>query len=244
MPRADYGIDAPPVVRNLGVGGAILIMVGIIFFKLPAIPRVLALIVGYWGIFAGGSMVLTSLLMVWSSKVGKLRKRESLIKSLNLKGNEIVLDAGCGRGLLLNEAAKHLPNGKAIGIDLWQTVDQSGNKPEVTMQNARAEGVADRVEVKTGDMRELPLPDASVDAVVASMSIHNIPGKEGRAKAIQEIHRVLKPGGQIALLDFMATDEYLSMLQLLGWKEVQRSEQSFSMFPPVRVVRGQKPVVS
>ena len=188
-------------------------------------------------------MLITSLLMVWSSKAGKLRKREMLIESLRLKGNETVLDVGCGRGLLLNEAAKHLPNGKAIGVDLWQTMDQSGNKPEVTWENARAEGVAERVEIKTGDMRELPLPDASVDAVVASLSIHNIPNKEGRAKAIQEIHRVLKPGGQIALLDFMATDEYFATLRSIGWKDVQVSGLSFWMFPPVRVVSGRKPAI-
>ena len=187
-------------------------------------------------------MLITSLLMVWSSKVGKLRKREMLIESLKLKGNETVLDVGCGRGLLLNEAAKHLPNGNTIGVDLWQTRDQSGNKPEVTLENARLEGVAERVEVKTGDMRELPLPDGSVDAVVASMSIHNIPNKEGRHKAVEEIHRVLKPGGQIALLDFMATDEYLASFQALGWEEIKRSGPSFSMFPPVRVVSGRKPL--
>ncbi len=241
MSRADYGIDAPPIVRNLAVGGAGLIVLGIILLRLTFIPHLLSLILGYWGVFAGGSMMVTSLLMVWSSKVGKLRKREMLIESLKLKGNETVLDVGCGRGLLLNAAAKHLPNGKAIGVDLWQTMDQSGNKPEVTMENARLEGVAERVEVKTGDMRELPLPEMSVDAVVASLSIHNIPNKEGRAKAIHEIHRVLKPGGQIALLDFMATDEYLASFQALGWEEIQRSGTSFWMFPPVRVVTGKKP---
>lgn len=241
MSRADYGIDAPPVVRNLGLGGAGLIMVGGIFLKLSFIPHLLSLVLGYWGLFAGASMVVPSLLMVWSSKVGKLNKRQSLIASLNLKGNETVLDVGCGRGLLLNEAAKHLPQGKAIGIDLWQTMDQSGNKPEVTMENAQAEGVAERVEIKTGDMRELPLPDASVDAVIASLSIHNIPDKQGRAKAIQEIHRVLKPGGQIALLDFMATNEYLTTFQSIGWKDVQVSGLSFWMFPPVRMVSGRKP---
>lgn len=240
MSRADYGIDAPPVVRNLALGGAAIVIVGIIFFKLTSIPHILSVIIGYWGIFAGGSMVLASLLMVWSSKVGKLRQREMLIASLKLKGNETVLDVGCGRGLLLNAAAQHLPHGKAIGVDLWQTMDQSGNKPEVTLENARAEGVAERVEVKTGDMRELPLPDASVDVVVASLSIHNIPNKEGRIKAIQEIHRVLKPGGQIALLDFMATAEYLASFQALGWDDIQSSGLSFMMFPPVRVVSGKK----
>lgn len=241
MSRADYGIDAPPVVRNLGVGGAAIVIAGIIFFKLTSIPHLISLIVGSWGIGAGASMVLTSLLMVWSSKVGKLRKRKMLIESLKLKGNETFLDVGCGRGLLLNEAAKHLPNGKAIGVDLWQAVDQSGNKPEVTLENARAEGVAERVEVKTGDMRKLPLTDHSVDVVISSMAIHNIREKEGRAQAIREINRVLKPGGQIALLDFMATDEYLASFQALGWDDIQRSGLSFRMIPPVRVVSGKKP---
>jgi ubiquinone/menaquinone biosynthesis C-methylase UbiE len=109
------------------------------------------------------------------------------------------------------------------------------------MQNARLEGVADRVEIKTGDMRDLPLPDSSVEVVVASLAIHNIPDKEGRVQAIREIDRVLKPKGQIALLDFTATDEYFRALKSVGWKNVQRSESSFWMFPLVRVVHGRKP---
>jgi arsenite methyltransferase len=241
MSRVDYGIDAPPVVRNLALGGSAILLIGVAAFQFISEPRWLMYILGFWGLLAGGSMLVTALLMVWSSKVGKLHKRQILIESLNLKGDETVLDAGCGRGLLLNEAAKHLPNGKAIGVDLWQAADQSGNHPEVTLANARAEGVADRVEVKTGDMRALPLPDCSVDAVVASLSIHNIPDKKGRLQAIQEIHRVLKPGGQIALLDFTATEEYIVFLQSLGWKLVNRSAPSFWMFPPVRVVSGSKP---
>lgn len=241
MAGPDYGIDAPPVVRNLALIGAAGVILGIVFLQLISIPKVLSSIVGYWGLFAGGSMVFTSLLMVWSSKVGKLHKRRTLIESLRLKGKETVLDVGCGRGLLLNEAAKHLTSGKAIGIDLWQAVDQSGNQPGVTMENAHLEGVAERVEIKTGDMRQLPLPDDSVDAVVASLSIHNIPDREGRAKAIREIDRVLKPGGQIALLDFQATDEYLATLKSLGWNDVERSGPSFWMFPPVRVISGKKP---
>jgi arsenite methyltransferase len=44
--------------------------------------------------------------MVWSSKVGKLRVRDRLIESLSLRGDESVLDVGCGRGLLLIAAAK------------------------------------------------------------------------------------------------------------------------------------------
>jgi len=52
---------------------------------------------------------------------------------------------------------------------------------------------------------------------------------------------VLKPGGQIALLDFMATDEYFATFQSMGWKDIQLSRPSFRMFPPVRVVSGRRP---
>jgi len=74
------------------------------------------------------------------------------------------------------------------------------------------------------------------------MVIHNVRNTEGRAKAIREIDRVLKPGGQISLLDFLATNKYLATLQSLGWKDVQRSGLNFGMIPPVRLVRGRKPV--
>ena len=91
MSRADYGIDAPPVVRNLALGGSAIILVGMAAFVFISEPRWLRYLLGYWGIFAGASMVLTSLLMVWSSKVGKLRQRDLLIQSLGLTGNETCL---------------------------------------------------------------------------------------------------------------------------------------------------------
>jgi len=241
MSHADYGIDAPPIIRNLTISGIVLLVIGIAAFRSTIEPRWLVRIIGYVGVIDGVLLLLQPPLMIWSSRVGKLRMRKVLIDSLNLKGNETVLDVGCGRGLLLNEAAKHLPNGKAIGVDIWQSEDQSGNDPDTTLANARAEGVAERVEIKTGDMREMPLPDGSVDVVVSSMVIHNVHEGDGRAKTIREIDRVLKPGGQIALIDFLATGQYLATLQSMGWKDVQRSGLNFGMIPPVRVVRGRKP---
>jgi SAM-dependent methyltransferase len=240
--RGDYGIDAPIVVRNLFFAGVAAMIAGAIFRyllaeKLPVIGVILLI----WGLFAGASMLVTATRMVWSSKIGKLRLRERLIDLLSLRGTETILDVGCGRGLLLNGAARRLTTGKAIGIDLWQSADQSGNHPEATLANARAEGVASVVEVKTGDMRKLPFEDETIDVVVSSLAIHNIPTKEGRLKAIQEIARVLKPGGRVALLDFQHTEEYAQALRALGWQDVKRSGLHFQMFPPVRIVTGTKP---
>jgi SAM-dependent methyltransferase len=239
---ADYGIDAPPVVRTLAIAGAATLAAGLgLYLILRSIQTTAATFLLIWGLAAGLSLLATAGLMVWSSRVGKLRMREWLLDSLALRGGETVLDAGCGRGLLLNAAARRLTTGKAIGVDLWQAADQSGNSPEATLANARAEGVAERVEVKTGDMRELPLPDETIDIVVSSMAIHNIRDKEGRAQAVREIARVLKPEGRLRLLDFQCTDEYLQTLRELGWQGAERSGLMFRMFPPVRLVRGTKP---
>ena len=148
--NSDYGIDAPPVIRNLFLAGIASIVAGIVLnYLLASIQSVLGMILLVWGLLAGASMIATGSLMLWSSKVGKLQFRERLIDSLALRGTETILDVGCGRGLLLNAAARRLTTGKAIGIDLWQSVDQSGNNREATLANARAEGVADIVEVKT-----------------------------------------------------------------------------------------------
>jgi len=239
--NGDYGIDAPRVVRNLILAGIGSIIVGIVLiFFLASAQWLIAVILLILGLLAGASMVAIATVMVWSSKVGKLQLREQLINSLSLRGTEMVLDVGCGRGLLLNAAARRLATGKAIGIDLWQSADQTGNRLETTLTNAQAEGVANRVEVKTGDMRKLPFEDKTFDVVVSSLAIHNIRDKDGRDKAVREIARVLKPNGQAALLDFRCTDQYAQTLQEL-WSEVKLSGLQFQMLPPVRVVTGKKP---
>jgi arsenite methyltransferase len=239
---ADYGIDAPPVVRNLALSGvgALVIGFGLNFWLASSYPLVATIFLN-WGIWAGAALLLSAAYMIWSSKVGKLRARDRLLDSLHLRGDEMVLDVGCGRGLLLNGAAKRLTTGKAVGIDLWQSEDQSGNRMEMALANAQAEGVADRVEVKTGDMRQMPFPDAQFDVVVASLAIHNIYDKAGRAQAIKEIARVLKPGGHVALLDIQRTEEYAQILRSLGWVDAARSGLSFLIFPAMRVVTGTKP---
>ena len=209
-PRANYGIDAPSVVRNLAIAGVACIAAGLALKLLLAAaqPKISALLL-VCGLVAGCCLLFTAGLMVWSSKAGKLLFREKLLDSLILRGHETILDIGCGRGLLLNAAARRIPNGRAIGVDLWQSQDQSGNSPEVTLANARTEGVENRVEIMTADMRDFPLPDGSINVAVSNIAIHNIPNKEGRSTAIREIARTLKAGGQVALADLRNIDNML-----------------------------------
>ena len=240
--KVDYGIDAPTRVRNLATGGIFCALAGFVFLSVMVpIEAPARMILSVSGFASAFFLLAVAGLMLWSSKSGKLRERERLIDTLRLEGNEKVLDVGCGRGLLLNAAARRLPNGKAFGVDLWRKADQSGNSLEATLANARAENVADRVEVRTADMRNLPFPDGSMDAVMSSIAIHNVPDRDGRAAAIRKIARVLKPEGRLALQDIRNIDEYVKTLRDLGWNDLRLSGLNFMIFPPVRMVWGQKP---
>jgi cyclopropane fatty-acyl-phospholipid synthase-like methyltransferase len=53
-----------------------------------------------------------------------------------------LLDVGTGRGLLMIGAARRLTSGKAVGIDIWNVEDLSGNALKRTEDNIRAEGRA------------------------------------------------------------------------------------------------------
>jgi SAM-dependent methyltransferase len=233
--KVDYGLDAPALVRKFAIAGAALLVVGL----LCALLGVAALAGPLW--LAGAMFLATSAAMLHSSRRGKLIERDRLLDGLGLQGDEEVLDVGCGRGLLLIGAAKRVPSGRAVGIDLWSQVDQSDNRRSATLANAEAEGVGDRVEVIDGDMRAMPFADASFDAVVSSLAIHNVAEAEGRERACFEIVRVLRPGGRVAILDLAATGAYVLALEDFGLDDVKRSKRSFRMYPPVRVVTARRP---
>jgi len=184
-----YGVDAPPIPAVLAAAGA---ACGLAAARWR--PGRIALAAAGTVLLANAGVYLHTTLR------GKLRIWERELDRAGLRGNEQLLDLGCGRGTVLIAAARRLPTGRAVGADRW-TRDQSGNSPEVTLANAAAAGVADRVEVHTADMTALPFPDGSFDVVTSALAIHNIPTQGGRYRAVDEAMRVLRPGGQLLIAD-------------------------------------------
>jgi ubiquinone/menaquinone biosynthesis C-methylase UbiE len=110
-----------------------------------------------------------------------------------------------------------LSTGRAIGIDIWQAEDLSGNQPAAPLHNARIEGVAERVEVQTADARRLPFDDASFDVVLSSVALHNIYNAGERETAVCEIARVLKVGGRVLIVDVRHLSQYAQTLRDAGF---------------------------
>ena len=217
--RPDYGIDSPAIVAGLfllsgiGLGAA---SVWRLFGDPPPVVEIALVAVGLYFLLAAGSMILYS-------RAGKLRIRDLMLDSIPWRGNEMVLDVGCGRGLLLVGAARRLTTGKAIGLDRWVAGALSGNRPEAALDNARLDGVLDRVEVKEGDVRQLPFADGSFDIAVSNFVLHEVNNRAEREQMLREIVRVLKPGGRLALVDFIFTGECVRVLQGIGITDAKRA---------------------
>jgi arsenite methyltransferase len=235
--RGSYGIDAPYAFAAIAVMIVACLVIAIIN----------AIISGrVWPFLPVLFMLTIAAFVLHTTLRGKFLVWAELLDKLNLRGDERILDLGCGRGAVLLLAAQHLTTGRAVGVDLWRSADQSGNSAEATRRNAIAEGVADRVELHTGDMMALPFEDNSFDVVLSSLAIHNIRGRAGREKAVDEAVRVLRPGGRLLIADIRGTRHHQAQLAKIGMSDVTRSRLGWQFWwggpwAATRLVTATKP---
>ena len=121
------------------------------------------------------------------------RYKSRLIEQAQIQPGMRVMDLGCGTGTLAIMAKQAQPNADVVGLDA---------DPEM-LKMAYAKKNQEKLDVKfdVGFTNDLPYPDASFDRVLSSIMIHHLktPDKE---KTAREIYRVLKPGGQLHVIDF------------------------------------------
>jgi len=190
-------------------------------------------------------LIGAGLLFLLYVKVGKFRHRDFMLGMHAWRGDEQVLDVGCGRGLLLAGAAKRIAqlngSGHATGIDIWSDKDMAANSAAATEHNLELEGVSQFCTLVSKPAEEMPFRDASFDLVVSNLCLHNLYDRAARRRAIEQIARVLKPGSTAILSDYKLTGEYAQQLGQLGFSLEKRRGSFFTTFPPLTVIVARKP---
>jgi ArsR family transcriptional regulator len=105
-----------------------------------------------------------------------------------------VADLGAGEGLVSQLLARRAER-------VW-CIDNSPKMVEVGTELAKKNGLAN-LTYKLGDIEQVPLPDKSVDLAILSQALHHATHPQ---TAVNEAHRILKPGGQLLVLDLKEHD--------------------------------------
>jgi|SRR5665213_1337865 len=237
----DYGLDSPHTVRSMYSRAAWTFAFGFALWFMnrveypgPAAKMLIALaLIAAVYVWAGWYMT-------WSSRHGKLQLREKLVALLALNGDEKVLDAGCGLGLLSVGIAKRLKSGRVTGVDVWNPLVLSGNSAEAALANARREGVADRTRFEDGDMRKLGYPAANFDVAVSGSTLHFFDDEPDRDQIVKELYRVVNPGGKLMIFDTAHVGRYADVLRTCGASEVNLTSTGFLWCRLTKAVTARK----
>ncbi len=134
--------------------------------------------------------------------------RATAIASLQLTGAERLLDVCAGTADVSIGAALATPGtARVVGVDFAGAMLAKGQ------EKIRAAGLPGRVQLVRGDAMSLPVTSASMDCVTIAFGIRNV---QGTAAALTELHRVLKPGGRLAILEF-GLPQAPGLRQLYQW---------------------------
>lgn len=148
----------------------------------------------------------------------RIPKLRDLLQNQNSPGSRpSVLDLCCGHGRHSLSLAGQFPAVR------FQGLDQSSYLIDIARDRARAQGLHDNTEYKVGDARHIPSPDNSFDIVILMGNSLGHYSREDDQRVLEEVHRVLKPGGIFALdhVDGLSTRANFSQS---GWEWVESGD--------------------
>jgi demethylmenaquinone methyltransferase/2-methoxy-6-polyprenyl-1,4-benzoquinol methylase len=138
--------------------------------------------------------------------------KRDLIRRADIQGKELVLDLACGTGDITFRAGRRLNHGWAVGLDITHSMLC------IAEEKRRRFGVSS-ISFQRGDIMRLPFRDETFDCVTGGYALRNVPDVRG---ALEEIIRVLRPGGRFLSLDFGRPSNrlycwlYLNYLTVVG----------------------------
>ena len=142
--------------------------------------------------------------------LGTERAREQLIAQAGIRPTDRVFDLGCGTGTQAVMIKRQFPQVEVVALDPDPKALARARK------KAAREGLAIQFDQGFGD--QLPYSAASFDRVFSSLMFHHLPAEE-KSKALREVHRVLKPGGEFHMMDMEGPDDKGTDGQNPGWFE-------------------------
>ena len=119
--------------------------------------------------------------------------KRALLAQADLQNNQIILDLACGTGTLAVAIKKRFPEAKIFAFD--------ADKEILRMARRKTEKANVKIHFEKGLSDELPFADKTFDRVFSTLAFHHLT-KRRKIKTINEIRRVLKPGGEFHLADY------------------------------------------
>jgi demethylmenaquinone methyltransferase / 2-methoxy-6-polyprenyl-1,4-benzoquinol methylase len=119
--------------------------------------------------------------------------RRVLARSIRAQGEGMILDAATGTSEVAIEICRQRPDARVVGLDF------SPRMLEIGIRKVKARNLGARIHLGLGDGRRLPFRDGAFRAVCIAFGLRNI---DERAEALSEFQRVLRPGGQLLVMEF------------------------------------------
>lgn len=150
-----------------------------------------------------------------------------LIQQTNIQPEMKVLDLGCGTGTLTLMLKRAYPQARVTGLD---------GDPQV-LDIARDKSRGTNIQWDEGLASSLPYPDSVFDRVVTSLVIHHLVTDDKR-RAFKEIYRVLKPHGELHVLDFGAPYSFLTRFMTTYMRPLEEAADNFDGLIPLFVIEA------
>lgn len=120
---------------------------------------------------------------------------EELLRQAGLDSSRRVLDVGCGTGRLLARAARREPAAILVGVDV--------DRESIEMARERARSSPASVEFHLASAERMPFADGFFDTAMAAFVLRGL-REASLLRVLHEIRRVLRPGGRVLVLDWVA----------------------------------------
>lgn len=153
--------------------------------------------------------------------------KRKLIQQANIQPQMKVLDLGYGTGTLTIMIKRNHPDTQVTGID--------GDSEVLRIAQEKSRGTD--IQWEEGLASSLPYPDSAFDRVVTSLVIHQL-AKEDKRRAFKEIYRVLKPHGELYVLDFGAPHSSFTRIMTTYMRRLEETADNFDGLIPLFITEA------